>query len=119
MPSAAGGPSRFRLGSTEVTVESGRCTTPDGVLAGSSLDMASAVRYCVANLGCDLVDAIRMASLVPARLMGLEDSIGRIAPGRLARMAVLDGSCRCTATVVGRSLETYEVAESAQSGDTS
>lgn len=107
MPSAAGGPAQFSLGPVEITVDSGRCTTPDGVLAGSSLDMAGAVRHCVNVLGCDLYDTIRMASTVPARLMGLDDSVGRIAPGRRARIAVLDDSCGVTATVVGRSVETY------------
>ena len=80
----------------------------NGVLAGAAVDMITCVRHCVERVGVELRDALRMASLVPARSVGLEGELGRIAPGRTARMAVLDGDLHVAATVVGRSVETYD-----------
>ncbi|MBV2144090.1 N-acetylglucosamine-6-phosphate deacetylase [Falsochrobactrum sp. TDYN1] len=45
----------------------------DGTIAGSDLDMASAVRFGVAELELTLPEAVRMASLYPARYLRLED----------------------------------------------
>lgn len=53
---------------------------PDGTIAGSDLDMASAVRFGVAALELSLAEALRMASLYPARYLRLADR-GRFRPG--------------------------------------
>jgi N-acetylglucosamine-6-phosphate deacetylase len=68
----------------------GRLTTPDGVLAGSDLDMATAVRNTVQRLGLRLEDALAMASRVPAAFLRLEGELGRIAPGFRANLVLLD-----------------------------
>jgi N-acetylglucosamine-6-phosphate deacetylase len=60
----------------------------DGTLAGSALTMDAAVRTCVAA-GVPLEQALRAASTVPARLLGLADR-GTIAPGRRADLVALD-----------------------------
>jgi len=70
--------------------EGGRLTTADGTLAGSDLDMASAVRNTVQRLGVPLEDALRMASLVPAAFLALDRELGRIAPGYRANLVLLD-----------------------------
>ena len=64
-----------------IAVRDGRCVRADGTLAGAALDMASAVRNCVALLGLPLATALRMATATPARFLGLADSLGRLAPG--------------------------------------
>ncbi|MBC6402395.1 MAG: N-acetylglucosamine-6-phosphate deacetylase [Hyphomonadaceae bacterium] len=61
-----------------------RLTIESGNLAGSSLDMMSAVRYAHGHLGVSLADAIFMASLGPAQAIGLGDQTGDIAEGRQA-----------------------------------
>jgi N-acetylglucosamine-6-phosphate deacetylase len=71
----------FRLQGRLITVRNGVCVDENGVLAGSDLDMASAVRNSVALLGVDLPTAVRMATSVPAAFLGLENTHGRIAPG--------------------------------------
>ncbi|MEL6715810.1 MAG: amidohydrolase family protein, partial [Planctomycetota bacterium] len=61
-------------------------------LAGSALDMASAVRRAVQVLGLPLVDALRMASRTPARFLGVEADFGSLRPGaRGALVALSDG----------------------------
>jgi N-acetylglucosamine-6-phosphate deacetylase len=68
----------------------GRLTTVDGTLAGSDLDMASAVRNTVERLGVSLPDALRMASHVPAAFLRLDHELGRIAAGYRASLVLLD-----------------------------
>ena len=90
MPNVGGGKKSFTLYGSEIIVEGQRVTMKDGTLAGSGIDMASAVRNCVKLLGVPLADALRFASRSPAEFLGLGSRFGRIAPGYLADMVVLD-----------------------------
>jgi N-acetylglucosamine-6-phosphate deacetylase len=92
---------RFTLFGREIRVESGRCATADGTLAGAVLDMAGAVRHAVRRLGIELGDALRMASLTPATFLGLDRERGRIAPGFRADLMALDADLRVLATWIG------------------
>jgi N-acetylglucosamine-6-phosphate deacetylase len=90
MPPVGGGRSTFALYGREITVRNGRCTTGDGTLAGTLLDMASAVRNSVRLLGLPLAEALCLASAAPAAFLGIEDRLGHIAPGYRADMVALD-----------------------------
>jgi N-acetylglucosamine-6-phosphate deacetylase len=90
MPPVGGSRATFTLNGDQVSVRDGRCTRRDGRLAGSCLDMASAVRNCVQLVGVALTDALRFASLHPAEFLGLEAELGRIAPGLRADMVAID-----------------------------
>jgi len=79
MPPVGGAGNSFRLAGKRVEVRDGRCSA-DGVLAGSVLDMASAVRNCVRLLGLPLADAVRLATVAPAAFLGLARRHGRLAP---------------------------------------
>lgn len=68
-----------------------------GVLAGSTLTLAQAVRNLVA-WGVDVTVALTAASRTPARALGLDD-VGRIAPGKRADLLVLDGSLHVDAVL--------------------
>jgi N-acetylglucosamine-6-phosphate deacetylase len=61
-----------------------------GILSGSSLTMAKAASNLVQHCGIDLSEALRMCSLYPARVMGLQNKLGMIKPGYEAAMVVLD-----------------------------
>lgn len=89
MPTVGTDQKSFMLGGRRITEEDGRCTADDGTLAGSALDMASAVRNAVGTLGVDLGTAVNMASSNPARAVGLEDRTGAIRPGLSADLALL------------------------------
>ena len=90
MPPVGGTHATFTLDGDKISVRDGRCTRQDGRLAGSCLDMASAVRNCVRLLGVSLTDALRFASTHPAEFLGLDTKLGRIAPGLRADLVAID-----------------------------
>jgi len=90
MPPVGANGSAFKLYGDDITVRDGRCLRRDGALAGSMLDMASAVRNCVDLLGVPLTDALRFASSNPANFLGLGQSLGRLAPNYRADLVAFD-----------------------------
>jgi N-acetylglucosamine-6-phosphate deacetylase len=90
MPPVGGNHAGFSLYGSHVAVADGRCERPDGALAGSVLDMASAVRNCVDLLDVPLTDALRFASTNPADFLGLGDTLGRLAPGFRADLVAFE-----------------------------
>ena len=80
----------FELHGRTIYRREGKLATEDGTLAGSDLDMASAIRNSVERLGLGLPDVLRMASLVPATFLRLDHELGRIAPGYRANLVLLD-----------------------------
>src|SRR5262249_49491764 len=67
--------------------------------AGSILTMAAAVRFMVRHARLDLPDAARMASTVPAALLGLAHRKGALAPGTDADVVLLDNDLQVRATI--------------------
>ena len=53
----------------------------DGILAGSTLSVREMVAYCVNSVGIAIDEAFRMATLYPARFLGLDNRFGRLLPG--------------------------------------
>ncbi|WP_066093941.1 N-acetylglucosamine-6-phosphate deacetylase [Xanthomonas massiliensis] len=90
MPPVGSEQKSYVLNGEVVTDVDGVIRNSAGALAGSALDMATAVRNAVAWLGVDLAEASRMASLYPAQCLGLDDRLGRIAPGLQADLVLLD-----------------------------
>jgi N-acetylglucosamine-6-phosphate deacetylase len=90
MPPVGGSRSNFTLYGRPVAVRGGRCTTTDGILAGSVLDMASAVRNCVRLLQMPLAAALHLATAAPAGFLGVHQWLGYLAPGYRADMVALD-----------------------------
>ena len=84
------GASRFDLMGSPIVSENGKVTTLNGTLAGSNLDMATAVRNTVQQVGLGLEEALRMASLYPAQFLKLDHKIGRIAKGFQADLVLID-----------------------------
>lgn len=94
-------PGRYWLGDVEVLVDERSARVPSGLLAGSILTMDQGLRNLVAFTGCTLAEALRTVTLNPARLLGLEDQMGRIAPGCLADLVLLDRDLQVVGTLVG------------------
>lgn len=61
-----------------------------GRLAGSHLTLDRACRNLMAHTAYGLCHAVRMASLNPARLLGMEDRVGSLAPGKTANILLMD-----------------------------
>jgi N-acetylglucosamine-6-phosphate deacetylase len=90
----------YSVGDTEVAVDERGARTAAGVLAGSVLRFDEAVRNLIAITECRLADASLSASATPARL-ARRDDIGRLVPGYLADIVLLDENNRVVVTVVG------------------
>jgi N-acetylglucosamine-6-phosphate deacetylase len=105
----------FTLQGKTITVRNGACFDERGRLAGSDLDMATAVRNAVGLLGVSLADASRMASRNPAEFLGLGEELGRIAPGYRADLVLLDEDLAVRRTWIGG--ETFEDAPLLAAGD--
>ena len=91
MPSVGDAADHFNLLGENISRVDGALVNDAGTLAGSDLDMASAVRNTVRHLGVSVEDALRMASLHPAQFLRLDGELGRIAEGYRADLVLLDG----------------------------
>lgn len=99
--SATGMPDgRYQLGPIEVDVKDGKCTS-NGSLAGSVLTMDRAVRNVTKFSHWSLRDAVRAATLNPARATGLSARHGALAPGAFADFTVLSATGEVLKTIVG------------------
>jgi N-acetylglucosamine-6-phosphate deacetylase len=90
MPPVGGTRVSFHLNGQEIVVREGRCARQDGRLAGACLDMASAVRNCVRLLDIPLAETLPLASTNPAHFLGVDDRLGKLAPGMRADMVAID-----------------------------
>jgi N-acetylglucosamine-6-phosphate deacetylase len=98
MPSVGTEDGTFALGGQVIRVERGACVAEDGTLAGSNLDMASAVRNAEQMLGLSQAEAIDMASAAPAAFLGQGDERGAIRVGLAADLVLLDEERRVVRT---------------------
>lgn len=94
--SATGMPDgKYPLGGSEVTLSGGVCRNSEGTLAGSTLTLDRALRNIVA-LGASLPDVVRMLTLNPASLLGIESKKGSLRTGTDADILLLDEGLRIT-----------------------
>ncbi len=99
--SATGMPDgRYQLGPIEVDVKDGKCTS-GGSLAGSVLTMDRAVRNVTQFANWSQRDAVRAATLNPARAVGLSENYGSLTPGARADFTVLSPAGEVIKTIVG------------------
>jgi N-acetylglucosamine-6-phosphate deacetylase len=90
----------FRLLGRKVTVQEGRATLSNGSLAGSVTTLDRCVALAHHKLGVPLAEALPMASLNPARAMGLGHRLGSLAKGRDANLVWLDDDLQVQGTMV-------------------
>jgi N-acetylglucosamine-6-phosphate deacetylase len=86
---------KYMLGQLEVTVSGGICRNSEGKLAGSTLTLDRALRNIV-TLGIPLAEAVRMLTLNPAALLGIEFKKGALRVGADADILLLDEGLRLT-----------------------
>jgi N-acetylglucosamine-6-phosphate deacetylase len=91
----------YDLGGQTVQVKNNQAQLANGVLAGSVLRMSSAIQNMLAFTGCELFDAIKMASENPAKVLGIFANKGSIAVNKDADLVVLDAEWNVVTTVCG------------------
>lgn len=79
----------YLLGELKITVKDSIARTQDGALAGSTTNLRKMVQNAIA-FGIPETEAIKMATLTPARASGLDAEIGSIAVGKRADLVIVD-----------------------------
>lgn len=90
----------FTFAGKTIYYRDGRCLDADGTLSGSSLTMMQGVQNLVEQVALPLDEALRMATLYPARAIGVENQLGSIHSGLVANLAAFDQHYQVVATVV-------------------
>lgn len=90
----------YRLWGETIKVEAGRTRNERGSIAGSVITMSDAARLC-GGMGFMNEDVARMASHVPARVLGIEKDYGSIEEGKRADLVVFDDVWNVKLTLVG------------------
>jgi N-acetylglucosamine-6-phosphate deacetylase len=98
MPSVGAPTKAFKLNGRPISVEDNMCMDEEGRLAGSDIDMATAVRNAPGMLHVDLAEGARMASQYPAEFLGLDQDLGRIEAGYRANLVLIDESVQVIET---------------------
>lgn len=97
---AAGkGDGDYNIWGETITVKNSRTANASGSIAGSVISMLDAVRL-LHSLGVSYVDLARMASLNPARLLGVDQFCGSIEPGKRADLIALDENGNVKLTLI-------------------
>jgi N-acetylglucosamine-6-phosphate deacetylase len=98
MPTVGTVQNHFELMGRRIELREGRLVSENGTLAGAHLEMSSAVRNAATRAGISLDDALRSASLVPARYLGIEQHRGVLTAGARADIVALSTNLDVLAT---------------------
>lgn len=80
----------YNLGELPVKVEDSIARTMDGALAGSTLSVMKAVENMHKVVGVSLSESVKMATINPAKALGVDDKVGSIAVNKCADFVALD-----------------------------
>jgi len=98
---AAGlGDGEYKIWGETISVENARTSNARGSIAGSVINMLDDLRTML-SLGISEPDVARMASLNPARLLGLDKDVGSIEEGKRADLVALDQDRNVRLTIIG------------------
>lgn len=93
-------PGQYPIGSHTVHVTEADARLADGTLAGSILSMDTALRNLITFTGCTLQEALPTLTTTPAKLLDMENEIGKIAHGFRADMVLLDKNLTVIKTII-------------------
>lgn len=98
----------FDFVGTEVFYRDGKCISADGTLGGSALTMIEAVENTVKHVGVPLDESLRMASLYPAKAIGVDAKLGSISKGKIANLTAFDDNFTVTTTIINGQVKTFK-----------
>ena len=78
----------------------GRCVDENGTLGGSALTMIEAVKNAVEYVGIALDEALRMATLYPAKAIGVDKQLGTISESKIANLVIFNRDFSNVKTIV-------------------
>ena len=110
MPPVGTNEQEFAFFNRTVMLENGKLTSSTGELAGSVLDMATAVNNCVQQLNIPLAEALNMAALYPATYIVQQAKRGAIKVGMQADFVELNEQHQVLSTWIAGSL-VYQAAD--------
>lgn len=79
----------YDMAGTKAYVTNGKCHYDDGTIAGAAITMIEGVRNLIYHVGVSREEALRMASLYPAKALGIDDSYGKLKKGYKANITLL------------------------------
>jgi len=91
---------QFVFAGKTIYYRNGLCVDENGTLSGSALTMIEAVKNSVEHINIALDEALRMATLYPARAMGVDAQLGSIEAGKVANLTVFTRDYKITRTIV-------------------
>lgn len=91
----------YTLGGQEFTLQGIQCHLKDGTIAGSVLKLNHAIKNMLDNTDLTIPEAVKMASLTPARCIGLDGCRGSIEVGKDADLALADDQFEISTTILG------------------
>lgn len=91
---------QFIFAGKTIYYRNGLCVDENGTLSGSSLTMIEGVRNLVEHVGIALDEALRMATLYPARAIGVDEKLGSLAAGKVANLTALTRDYKIIKTIV-------------------
>ena len=90
----------FIFAGKTIYYRNGLCVDENGTLSGSSLTMINAVKNSVEHVGIPLDETLRMATLYPARAIGVEATLGSIEAGKTANLTAFNQDFQVLSTYV-------------------
>ena len=106
---------QYRVGGLEIIVEDGVAKLSDGSgFAGSVATMNLCVRNMIELVGLSMQDAIKMATLNPAKVIRIDEKKGSLVEGKDADLVIFDKDINILTTVIkgkvvfsGKSVSTF------------
>ncbi|WLI78311.1 N-acetylglucosamine-6-phosphate deacetylase [Kosakonia sp. H02] len=91
---------QFIFAGKTIYYRNGLCVDENGTLSGSALTMIGGVRNLVEHVGIALDEALRMATLYPARAIGVDEKLGSLAVGKVANLTAFTRDYKIIKTIV-------------------
>ncbi|WP_341862314.1 N-acetylglucosamine-6-phosphate deacetylase [Gymnodinialimonas sp. 57CJ19] len=100
MLTLAGEATEFDLHGVKITLEDGRLANAEGRLAGAHISMIDSVRNMITHAQCSVPQALRMATINPARSLGMAAEVGTLGTGRCATLTCLSNDLEVEAVMI-------------------
>ncbi|PHM55802.1 N-acetylglucosamine-6-phosphate deacetylase [Xenorhabdus sp. KK7.4] len=91
---------QFTFANKTIYYRNGLCVDENGTLSGSSATMIECVRNSVEKVGIALDETLRMATLYPAKAIGVDKHLGTIEPGKVANLTAFTHDFKICKTIV-------------------